>query len=534
MSCAHKQESADLIVHNAHIYSMDEKNTVYEAMAIKDGKIIELGAERQIMNKYHSGNYYDAKTKCIYPGFIDAHGHILNYGLSLVYVDLVGTKSFEEVIEKVKLYSEQNVNTNMIVGRGWDQNDWENKDFPINDQLNLLFPNTPVILYRVDGHAAIVNHKALDLAGVNENSIVAGGEFIKKENKLTGVLIDNAIDKVTAVLPKPDDATIEKALLQADKNLVSYGLTTVDDAGVERVVIDKMKALQESGKMKLRVYAMVIGTWENVNYYSLEGPFKNDRLNVRSFKFLADGALGSRGACLKKPYDDIVEKLHYGAMLNDYKFLKDAAQILYESGFQMNTHCIGDSANKAIMQIYAEVLGDMNEKRWRIEHAQVIDPADFEFFTKYSIIPSVQPTHATSDMEWAEKRVGKERMKGAYAYKTLLGLSEWMPLGTDFPVENPDPLKTFYAAVFRKNANALPLNGFRVEEALTRLEALKGMTIWAAKSNFEEGEKGSLEVGKFADFVILSNDILKVSEEAVLKTYVIATWINGEQVYSFE
>lgn len=533
-SCAHKQEKADLIVHNASINSMDEKNTIYQAMAIKDGKIIELGAERQIMNKYHADQYYDAKTKPVYPGFIDAHGHILNYGLSLIYVDLVGTNSFEEVLEKVKAYSALNNQNNIIVGRGWDQNDWENKKFPNNSELNKLFPNKPVILYRVDGHAALVNNKALEMAKINENSEISGGDFIKENNKLSGVLIDNAINSVTAVLPQADESTIEKALIQADHNLTAYGLTTVDDAGVDKAIIDKMIDLQKQGKMKLRVYAMVIGTWENLNYYSVEGVYKDDRMNIRSFKFLADGALGSRGACLKKPYDDIIESLHYGTMLHEHKYLQEAAQILFESGFQMNTHCIGDSAVKSLLQIYTQVLGDMNDKRWRIEHAQVVDPNDFDFFNQYSIIPSIQPTHATSDMEWAENRIGSNRMKGAYAYRTLLELNGWMPLGTDFPVENPDPLKTFYAAVFRKNSKAQPLNGFRIEEAISRIDALRGMTIWAAKSNFEEHEKGSLEVGKFADFVVLTNDLLKSSEEEILKTYVLATWINGEQVYSFE
>lgn len=533
VSCAHKAEKADLIVHNAKIYALDEKQNVYEAMAVKDGKIIELGAERSILNKYHSDIYYDAKTRPVYPGFIDAHGHILNYGLSLIYVDLVGTKSWEEVIERLEKYRTAHPEMKVIRGRGWDQNDWVEQQFPVNDKLNELFPDIPVFLERIDGHAAIANFKALDLAGVNENSRVEGGAFISENGKLTGVMIDNAMEKVRSVLPQPDEKLYEEALLSADKKLVSYGLTTVDDAGVSRYVVQMMKRLMKEKKFRLRVYAMIMASREDINYYSVEGPYKDEQLHICSFKFLADGALGSRGACLKKPYSDVDEK-HYGTILYDYGFLKRSALILYESGFQMNTHAIGDSANKAMLDIYAEVLKDMNDKRWRIEHAQVIDPSDFSYFNKYSVIPSVQPTHATSDMPWAEKRLGHDRMKGAYAYKTLLQANGWLPLGTDFPVESPDPLKTFYAAVFRKNNEGLPADGFQIQEALSRIEALKGMTIWAAMANFEEQEKGTLETGKLADFVVLSNDILTISEAEILRAHVITTWINGEQVYSYE
>ncbi|MFZ5553297.1 MAG: amidohydrolase [Bacteroidota bacterium] len=531
-SCAYKQEKADLVVHNATIYTLDKKNTIAQAMAIKDGKIIAIGAEREILNKYSAVEYYDAGLKPVYPGFIDAHGHLLNLGQTFLNADLVGTGSFEEVISKVQGHYKK-FPTKVIRGRGWDQNDWEIKEFPSKKKLDELFPDIPVILQRVDGHAALVNQKVFDLAGVNENSVIEGGEYIKKDGKLTGVLIDNAIDYVEKVLPKYTDEEIEKALLLAQERCLQYGLTTVDDAGMDEPTFAMLKKMEQSGKLKMRVYVMIAATRETLEKYTAEGIYKTDRIHFRSFKFVSDGALGSRGACLKQPYSDVHEHPHYGAMLYNYSFMEYAADLLNETGFQMNTHCIGDSANKAVLDIYAKYLKDMNLKRWRIEHAQVMDEKDFDYFKKYSILPSVQPTHATSDMYWAGDRLGKEREKNAYAYKKLLQQNEMIALGTDFPVEDVNPFKTFYAAIARKDAKGFPKGGYNMDNALTREETIKGMTIWAAYYNFEENEKGTIEVGKLADFVVLNHDIMKVPEEVILKTFVEATFIGGEKVYLF-
>lgn len=530
-SCAHKFDKADLIVHNAHIHIMDADRTIAEAMAIKDGKVLEFGPERHIMNKYRADEDFDAQQQHVYPGFIDAHGHLLGYGQSLINVNLLDTKSWEDVLQALKTYSEKEKH-DIIVGRGWDQSDWENKSFPENSALNTMFPDIPVVLYRIDGHAAIVNNKALEMAGIKDTDTIQGGEFMRENGVLTGVLIDNAIVKVVAQLPMDTPEKKEKALLKAGESLVQYGITSVSDAGVDQPEIDLFKKLQKENRFPLRVYAMMIPTKSNLAKYAEEGIYKDDFLHIRSFKFVADGAMGSWGACMKHPYLDAPGAAHYGAMVTDVNTLKDAASLLDEIGFQMNTHCIGDSANKVVLAIYAEFLKDMNDKRWRIEHAQILDTADFSYFGKYSIVPSVQPTHATSDRHWVESRIGKARMKGAYAYKTLLKQNGWIALGTDFPVEDPNPIYTFYAAVFRKDKNGNPKEGFLPEEALTREEALKGMTTWAAKSNFEEHEKGMLSPGKFADFVILSQDILTVPEEQILKTFVQSTWIAGKKVYA--
>lgn len=495
-------------------------------MAINHGKILAVGTDEEIKTKYNSSTILDANKKTIFPGFIDAHCHFVGYGLGLQRADLTGTKSFEEVLQRLPSPTEESFrNGSWIEGRGWDQNDWESKEYPTNEKLNLIYPNTPVFLKRIDGHAALVNETALRLAGINENTKINGGEFILKNGKLTGVLVDNAVDLVSNVIPRPSKEQIQKALLTAQKNCFAVGLTTVDDAGLMKNDIDIINELQKAGQLQMRVYAMLSDSGPNYRYYLQNGPYKTDKLNVRSFKFYADGALGSRGACLLHEYED--KKGWKGFLLSDKKHFEEYAKILSEKGFQMNTHCIGDSSDRIIAQIY--VANQKPNSRWRIEHAQVVNQNDFTLFK--NIIPSVQPTHATSDMYWAEERLGKERVKSAYAYKDLLKQAGLVALGTDFPVEDISPFKTFYAAVARKDSKGFPDGGFQMENALSREETLKGMTIWAAYSNFEEKEKGSLEPGKFADFVILDTDLMKCKPEDILKTKVLATYIGGQMVF---
>lgn len=525
-SCAPKQDWVDLIIYNANIYTVDSLFTVKQSMALNKGKIVATGSNEEIKSKYNSSTLIDAKGKTIFPGFIDAHCHFLGYGLGLQRADLTGTKSFEEVLQRLPSPTEESLRKGTwIVGRGWDQNDWDNKEYPTNEKLNLLYPNTPVFLKRIDGHAALVNQTALLLAGVTAKTKISGGEFILKDGKLTGVLIDNAVDLVSKVIPPASKEQIQKALMAAQKNCFAVGLTTVDDAGLMKNDIDIIDELQKKGELKMRIYAILSDDTLNYTYYLKAGPYKTDKLNVRSFKFYADGALGSRGACLLQEYSD--KKSWRGFLLSDKKHFEDYAKILAEKGFQVNTHCIGDSANRVIATIYMQ--NQKANSRWRIEHAQVVNKNDFGLFK--NIIPSVQPTHATSDMYWAEERLGKERVKGAYAYKDLLKAAGMVALGTDFPVEDISPFKTFYAAVVRKDSKGFPEGGFQPENALSREEAVRGMTIWAAYSNFEEKEKGSLEQGKFADFIILDTDLMTCKPEDILKTKVLATYLNGQMVF---
>ena len=543
-TCSPKKEQADLIIHNAAIYSVDSAFTIYEAMAIKDGKIIALNTNHNILDDFTAKDIIDLKGQAVFPGFIDAHCHFLGYGLGLKNVNLVNTRSFSEVIERVIKSSEktgqgldnlslQDIKEKKkhawIIGRGWDQNDWDRKQMPTKEKLDSLFPDRPVFLTRIDGHAALANSEALRQAGINMHTKVSGGEIIKAGNKLSGVLIDNAVGLVTAAIPATGKKETAEALLGAQANCLAAGLTTVDDAGLMKNDVDNIDELQRSGKLKIRVYAMLHDSAPNYKYYLEKGPYKTERLNVRAFKFYADGALGSRGACLFKDYSD--KPGWKGFLLTSMEHFEKYAAILDQKGFQMNTHCIGDSALNMVMDIYMRYCNGQSSHRWRIEHAQVITNEDFKNFSN-DIIPSVQPTHATSDMYWVQGRLGSERTKHAYAYKQLLDAAGVIALGTDFPVEDVSPFKTFFAAVARQDSKGFPANGFQKENALTREQTLRGMTIWGAYSNFEEKEKGSLEKGKLADFVILDRNIMTCGIKEVLKARVLATYINGEKVYS--
>ncbi len=522
-SCQQDKEEADLIITNANIYTVDDTFSKAEAFAVKDGIIISIGSQNEIESKYKSADTINAEGKTVVPGLIDAHCHFLGLGFNEQAVDLVGTKSFEEVVKRVLDFQNER-NNKFILGRGWDQNDWEEKEFPNKGLLDKLFPNTPIALTRIDGHATLCNQAALDLGGVTVNSKIEGGEVVVGNGELTGVLVDNAEMLVMKHLPKPTREDNVNALLAAQNICFDLGLTTVDDAGLSREAIELIDSLHNSGDLKMRIYAMVSASKKHLDYYLEKGIIKTDRLNVRSFKFYADGALGSRGAMLREPYSD--KPSHLGLLVTDLETLNKSAERIANSEYQMNTHAIGDSANHAVLQTYNKVLAGKEDRRWRVEHAQIVSPEDFTLYK--NVMPSIQPTHATSDMYWAEDRVGDERIKGAYAYKQLLEAHGKVALGTDFPVERVSPFLTFYAAVARQDLEQYPEGGFQMKNALTREETLRGMTIWAAYSNFEENEKGSIEVGKFADFIILDKDIMTVDAKEIPNIKVLKTIVGGE------
>lgn len=529
-----RPEKADLIVHNAVIYSVDDNFTVYEAMVIQDGVIIDMGKENQILNKYSADEMYDAQKSSIYPGFIDAHCHFLGYGLSLQQVDLTAVNSLEEMIKKCIYFNQNHPSSNgWIIGRGWNNNLWKDANFPNNTELNLAFPDIPVLLWRVDGHGALVNQKAIELAGIKDTTVIAGGHIEVLNGKLTGMLMDNAVGLVLSKIPTPTESDKRKAVLDAQQNCFEVGLTTVDEAGIDKSDVQLLEKMEQSGELLMNIYVMLSDNKINMDYFldSIGQPYKTKKLNIAGFKFYSDGSMGSKTACLTKPYYDSLNPKNVGFLLKNKEYFEKMAERLYEAKFQMCTHAIGDSAVKIILDSYAKVLKETNDRRWRIEHAQLVDPIDYVKFKTYSIIPSVQPTHATSDMLWVVKLLGDKRAKNSYAYQQLLIQNGLIALGTDFPIERINPIETFYAAVARKNRNGYPKNGFQIENALSREEALKGMTIWAALANFEEKEKGSLEVGKRADFVVLTNDLLNCEESDILKTFVKATFIDGKSVY---
>ncbi|MBW8242746.1 amidohydrolase [Muricauda oceani] len=523
-SCATKEE-VDLIVTNANIYTVDADFSKASGIAVKDGKFVAVGSSDDILKKYNAKKQLDATGKTIVPGLIDAHCHFYGLGQNQQVVDLVGTQSFEEVVERVLAFQKERP-SNFIRGRGWDQNDWEVKEFPTKDKLDELFPDTPVALERVDGHAYLVNQKALDLAGITAKTETEGGEIVKENGEITGVLVDNPMGLVDKVVPEASLEQKIQALKDAEAISLDYGLTTVNDAGLPRDIIELIDSLQQAGELSIRVYAMVSNYPENLDYFLEKGIIKTEGLNVRSVKVYGDGALGSRGAALRAPYSD--KHGHFGAMVTPVDQIEALAQRIAATDYQMNTHAIGDSANIVVLRAYDKALKGKTDRRWKVEHAQVISQSDFDYF-KNGIIPSVQPTHATSDMYWAEDRLGEERIKGAYAYKDLLDKAGLVALGTDFPVEQVSPFLTFYAAVARQDVEQYPEGGFQMENALSREETLKGMTIWAAYSNFEEEEKGSIEPGKFADFVILSDDIMTIPSEEIPNVIAEQVFLGGVQ-----
>lgn len=525
--CAQAPIEADLLVYNARVYTADSAFTMASAFAVKDGRFLEVGTSESIRSKYTAPGQVDAAGQTIVPGLIDAHCHFFQLGLNQEVIDLAGTRSFEEVLERVLDLRDRNQPA-YLYGRGWDQNDWGVREFPDKSALDSLFPDIPVALERIDGHALLANQKALDLGGIDATTRVPGGEVLLRDGLPTGILIDNPKNLVLSRWPQPSRAAQVRALLAAQAICFENGLTTVNDAGLERAAIELIDSLQQAGALTIRVYAMVSNTPADLDHYLARGPYETDRLTVRSVKVYADGALGSRGAALKRPYTD--RPGHYGAMITPSEDLAELAGRIASAGFQMNTHAIGDSASVAVLRAYREALAGAEDPRWKVEHAQIVEPSDLEFFGP-QVLPSVQPTHATSDMYWAENRLGPDRMAGAYAYASLLEASGVVALGTDFPVEQVDPIQTFYAAVTRQDRAGYPAGGFMPAQALTREQALKGMTRWAAYSNFEEADKGSIEAGKWADFTVLSGDLMELPADSLKDVRIRQTFVSGRQVY---
>jgi len=547
VSCNNRTKS-DAIFYNGTVYTVDSAFTTVSAIVVKDGKILATGSTEEMLAEYSAEKKIDLEGQTVFPGFIDAHSHFVGYGRSLYQVNLYDCQTWGEVVEKVKVFASAHPDELWIRGRGWDQNKFPEKKFPTNKELSELFPDRPVLLQRVDGHAAIANSMPLELGGVTVTSTINGGKIEVAGGVPTGLLIDNAVDLVSNVIPKAGKADYGKWLKKAQENCFAQGLTTVSDCGLTYYDVKVVDSLQREGILDMKMYVMLSddgatfveymkerdrvlasGNTELKMCYIGKGPYKTNGMFVKGVKAYADGALGSRGACLKKEYSD--QHGWAGFLLSTPQHFDSLAATLVNTDMQLCTHAIGDSGNHIVLGIYGKHLKGKNDKRWRIEHAQVVDGIDFGAFGMHSIVPSVQPTHATSDMYWAGDRLGGERLKGAYAYKQLLNENGWLPLGTDFPVEDISPIKTFYAAVARKDSKGFPEGGFQKENALTREQAIRGMTTWAAKSCFLEKEIGSLQKGSSADFVVLDRDIMRVHEDSILGAQVHYTYLNGKRVY---
>ncbi len=525
-----KGKSADLVIHNAKIHTMDDKNSIVQAIAIRDGKVVEVGPDRQIMNKYSADEYIDAEGKDIFPGLADAHGHMMSLARQKLSVNLVGTASMEDLIVRVEKYS-QRKERSVIIGGGWDQSLWNVKELPTNKQLNEKFPHKPVVLYRIDGHAVLANDAALKKFGITGSSQIDGGAILKKEDgSPSGILLDNAISLISNQLPDFPDSELTQVLLEIQQELFGYGITDVHEAGLTPHDFKLVRRLVKENKLTIGIYGMLYPEKENADFAKKHGFLKEKNLLVRSFKVMGDGALGSRGALLKQAYSD--DPHNHGLLTTSLADLQRYSSLAELTGYQLNVHAIGDSTNRLVLELIKAYSAKNPDHRWRLEHAQVIDPKDFDLSASSGVFPSVQPTQAVSDQRWAESRLGKARLKGAYAYNTLLQKSGMLAIGTDFPVESTNPFLTIHAAVNRKNAENDPIDGFLTGEALTEEACLRGMTIWAAFASFQEGTKGSLEKGKDATLVILENPFS--SKGSYNPNFSNATFIRGKKVFSME
>ncbi len=511
ISCNQKT-NVDLIVHNAIIYTVDEPFSMAEAFAVKDGRFVAVGDENEILDHFTASEVIDAQGHAVYPGFMDGHSHFSGYGENLVrWADLKGCRSYEEVIERLQEH-DRRFPAEWLLGRGWDQNLWEPSVFPDNQRLAEVFPGRKVLLTRIDGHAVLVSKEVLDQAGIDADWHQDGGMALVKDGRCTGILLDNTADVAKALIPPMSREQKTQALLKAQENCLNVGLTSVTDAGLDIETITLIDSLQEAGVLKIHVNAWINPDDETMDHFMSQGIIDKDRLTVRSVKIYADGALGSRGAKLLAPYSDAPETS--GLILESDEFYRHVCQKALENGYQVCCHAIGDGGVHHILDIYSEFLKGTNDLRWRIEHSQVVAEEDFQRYHDYSVIPSVQTTHCTSDMDWADERLG-ERIQNAYAYQRLLQQNGWVINGTDFPIEDISPIYTFYAAVARKHLDGTPSEGFQMENALTREQALSSITIWVAKGCFLEDRKGSIEVGKDADFVMLDRDIMTVEEAEI-------------------
>ena len=517
---------------NARIHTLDAANPVATAIAWDaEGRITAVGDEVA-----KAGTAIDAKGRTVVPGLIDAHGHLMGLGESLMQADLVGTASKEEIVARLRAFERDLPEGAWLLGRGWDQNDWPGKEFPTAADLDAAFPQRPVWLERIDGHAGWGNSAALSAADRNfaGDWQPEGGRILRADGKATGVFVDGAMALVEGAIPAPSEALQEQAFERALAAAVAHGLTGVHDAGVSLTDLARYRRFADAGKLPLRVYAMADGDQAALAALCAMGRYKhaNGRLEMRAVKLYIDGALGSRGAALLEDYSD--EPGHRGLLVTELPAYETAVRKAKDCGLQAASHAIGDRGNRLVLDTYEKVLGAeaKTDHRWRVEHAQVVSLEDIPRFAKLGVIASMQPTHATSDMPWAEARVGAERIKGAYAWQRFLHSGAKLALGSDFPVEEVNPMLGLYAAVSRQDAAGHPPGGWLADQRLSAQEALRGFTLDAAYAGFAENEVGSLAVGKRADFVILSDDVMKVPMAKVRETKVLATYVDGAPVYS--
>ena len=528
----------DSLLINGRAYTFDAGNNIAEAIAIRGDRIVGIGSTYEMMKRYSTKNVVDLQGKTVLPGFIDAHAHLLGEGGKLATLDLVGTSSAEQIISLVEKRVGESSEGQWIIGRGWDQNDWAVKQFPDRSLLDRVAQNNPVSLRRIDGHALWVNSKTLALANITTDTKDPFGGKIHRDEKgnPTGILIDNAMDLVGNVMSDITSEEIEERLKLALEECARLGLTEVHDMGVDLETIEIYKKIIDSGQCPIRVYAAIGDHEKTLKHYLQHGKeigYGNGLLTVRAVKLYIDGALGSRGAALIDEYLD--DPGNRGLTVMSESQIESICNQALEKGFQVCSHAIGDRGNNIALNSYEKILTTLSKNResprWRIEHVQVLLPADIARFKQLGILPSMQPTHATSDMYWAESRIGSDRIKSAYSWRSLLQTGSIIISGSDFPVEGVNPLWGFYAAITRSDQTGYPQDGWYPDQKMTREEAVRSFTQWAAYGAFEEHLKGTIEVGKWADLTILSKDIMQIPPSEILTTEVEMTIVGGKFVY---
>ena len=537
------QAPADLVLTNGRIYTVDNARPIVSALAVLGGRVVFVGsdAEAKVLAS-PSTRVMDLHGATVVPGIVDAHAHLLGLGTMLRQVNLRGSTSYQEVIDRATAWAKDAKPGEWIFGRGWDQNRWVDKEFPSHEALSRAFPGNPVVLTRIDGHALLANAKAMELAHITAATAEpSGGRIVKlASGSPSGVFIDNAQSLISHAIPAATRAETRKAILAAISECNRWGLTGIDDAGENAETIAIYEELAKAGNYNLRNYVMISDPGEPNSPAALNNPYLrrgpqsalyDGHLWIRAIKLYADGALGSRGAALLAPYSD--DPTNSGLLVSQPAHIRAWAETALRRGFQVNVHAIGDRGNRIVLDAFDSALSTVPtaDHRFRIEHVQVLSPQDIPRFAKLGVIPSMQATHQTSDMRWAEARVGPVRIRGAYAWRSLLNTGVVIPNGTDFPVEEVNPLLTFHAAVTRQDPTNLPAGGWYPEQKMTREEALQSMTIWPAYAAFQESMLGSLTPGKYADFVVLDRDIMRMPDTEILGTRVLSTWIGGKRVY---
>ncbi len=542
---AQSTEPATLILTNAVIHTVDPNRPKAEAVAIRGDRIVFVGSERGAMlHRGRGTRVIDLEGLTVVPGFIDAHAHLAGLGDRLQILDLTGTRSYAEIIERVRKRAQDVPSGSWIRGRGWDQNDWADTRFPTHDELSAAVPNHPVYLRRVDGHAALVNARILEMAGITrETPDPEGGRIIRdpRSGEPTGVLVDKAMGLFTDLIPEPTPEEQREAIVLAIEECLRWGVTSIHDAGVSPQAsvgpgtLELYRSLAREGRFRLRNYVMIRSDDETLQQFFPRGPaigLYDNHLTIRAIKITADGALGSRGAALLEPYSD--EPDNRGLVTTSPERIRRVAVAALKNGFQLNVHAIGDRGNRLVLDAFESALKEVPvaDHRFRIEHAQVLHREDIPRFAELDVIPSMQQTHQMSDMYWAVDRLGHTRARGAYAWRSLLETGVTIASGTDFPVEEVNPFRTFLAGFTRSDEEGWPAGGWFPEQRMTREETLKSMTIWASYAAFEEDIKGSITAGKLADVVVLSQDIMSVPAQRVLDTQVEITILGGEIVYT--